>query len=89
MTMNYADEFINSAGEVAKMLNIINQITGKIMPVTIDVGGVKIALTAQIVPEMPPVMQEKVIDGNQPCGPDCECHKEEVAEEPVEEAPIQ
>ena len=84
MVMNYADEFIESAGQVAKMLNVINQIAGKVIPVTIDVGGVKIALTAQIVPEMPPVMQEEVIDGNQPTPT-----VEEVAEEPVEEAPIQ
>ena len=62
--MNYADEFVESAGQVAKMLNVINQITGKITPVVIDAGGVKIALTAQIVPDEPEVapVEEPVVE---------------------------
>lgn len=65
--MNYADEFIESAGQVAKMLYVINQITGKITPVVIDAGDVKIALTAQPIVDAPkeepveePVAEEEV-----------------------------
>ena len=59
--MNYADEFVESAGQVAKMLNIINMIKGKITPMVIDAGGVKIALTAQVVPEQP-VEEEPAVE---------------------------
>lgn len=71
---DFVQEFTESAEKVAKMMDLINRITGKIQPVIININGMPLALTLQPIAQEPVVQEEEVVDGED-CGPDCECHK--------------
>ena len=70
---DFVQEFTESAEKVAKMMDLINRITGTIQPVIININGMPLALTLQ--PVTPPVVEGKVEEVVEECGPDCECHK--------------
>ena len=75
---DFVQEFTESAEKVARMMDLINKVTGAIQPIVIDINGVHMALTLQ------PIMQK-------PEAEVADAHAEEVAEEaaPAEEAEIQ
>ena len=71
---DFVQEFTESAEKVAKMMDLINRITGKIQPVIININGIPLALTLQPIAQEPVVQEEEVVE-EECCGPDCECHK--------------
>lgn len=82
---DYVQDFTESAEKVAKMMDLINRITGKIQPVIININGLPFALTLQ------PIVQEAPVDVPAPVE-DAPAEEEEVVEDaPVEEvvAPVQ
>ena len=52
---DFVQEFTESAEKVAKMMDLINKVTGTIQPIVIDIGGVRMALTLQPIPQAEPV----------------------------------
>lgn len=74
---DFVQEFTESAEKVAKMMDLINKVTGVIQPIVININGAPMALTLQ------PIIQEPAKEEEAPA--------EEVAEEaaPAEEAEIQ
>lgn len=82
---DFVQDFTESAEKVAKMMDLINRITGKIQPVIININGLPLALTLQ------PIVQEAPVDVPAPVE-DAPAEEGEVAEDaPVEEvvAPVQ
>lgn len=73
---DFVQEFTESAEKVAKMMDLINKVTGTIQPIVIDIGGVRMALTLQPIPQAEPV-EEAVAEEPAPEG----------EEAPVVEAP--
>lgn len=75
---DFVQEFTESAEKVARMMDLINKVTGAIQPIVIDINGVHMALTLQ------PIMQKPEVEV-------ADAPAEEVAEEaaPVEEPAIQ
>lgn len=52
---DFVQEFTESAEKVAKMMDLINKVTGTVQPIVIDIGGVRMALTLQPIPQAEPV----------------------------------
>ena len=70
---DFVQEFTEAAEKVAKMMDLINKVTGKIQPIVINIGDAPMALILQPIVQQPAV--EEV----------AEAPIEEVAEAPVEE----
>lgn len=60
---DFVQEFTEAAEKVAKMMDLINKVTGKIQPIVINIGDAPMALILQpIVQEPAPVADEPVAD---------------------------
>ena len=56
---DFVQEFTEAAEKVAKMMDLINKVTGKIQPIVINIGDAPMALILQpIVQEPAPVVEE-------------------------------
>lgn len=56
---DFVQEFTEAAEKVAKMMDLINKVTGKIQPIVINIGDAPMALILQpIVQEPAPVAEE-------------------------------
>lgn len=75
---DFVQEFTEAAEKVAKMMDLINKVTGKIQPIVININGAPMALTLQPIIQQPAVEEVAEAPAEE---------TEEVAEEVAEEAP--
>lgn len=59
---DFVQEFTEAAEKVAKMMDLINKVTGKIQPIVINIGDAPMALILQPIVQEPAPVADKPVE---------------------------